>query len=431
MNYNEAVEYLYGIPRFAGKTTADNTLRMLELLGNPQKDIKIFHVAGSNGKGSVCAFLNSILVNSGIHTGMFTSPHLVKPNERIKVDNIPISDEEFLEVFTEVYQMIENNRESGMVHPSFFEFIFLMCMLSFRKNSVRYAVIEVGLGGRLDATNVLSNVMASVITSVSLEHTEILGDTIEKIAWEKAGIIKQNVPVIYDAGVEEAETVISSMAIKKNAVCYPVRPENIKIAKKDDKYIDFSPDSSYYDIGILRVSFPAEYQTMNATLACVALKAAAESNYELRNISDRDIQAGIRNTSWEGRMEHIGNNVYLDGAHNMSGIEKFIETVNGMEVTGDKYLLFGVVKDKKYEKMIELLVRRTVWEHIYIAAMNTGRAADTEEIRKIFAANGIAGVTVFGSVREAYEYAVSIKKQEDVLFCAGSLYLIGEIKEFV
>ncbi len=431
MNYDEAIKYLFNIPKFSKKTTAENTLRILNLLDNPQADLKVFHVAGTNGKGSVCAFLHNILENGGIKAGLFTSPHLVKANERIKIGRENLDDNQFLEAFLTIYNVVNNNELKGIIHPSFFEFIFLMALIAFRKNKIEYAVIEVGLGGRLDATNIIEKPLVSIITSISLEHTEVLGDTIEKIAFEKAGIIKHNVPVVFYASCSKVEDVIRKRAIELGSECYPLYDENIQIIKKTHKYIDFSINSRYYDNDYLRVPFPAAYQTINGALAILAFKIAANSCKELSNISNERIIDGLSHTVWEGRMESIEDNVFIDGAHNVSGVEKFVDAVLDINVDGDRYLLFSVVKDKKYENMIEVLTKRVNWKHIYISAVSSERAIDKEELKQLFLDLGARSVSVHKDIREAYETAIKNKNKKDVLFCAGSLYLVGEIKEYI
>lgn len=436
MKYDEAVEYLYGIPKFVGKTTAGNTLKLLKLLGNPQEGLKIFHVAGSNGKGSVCAFLNSILLNAGFHTGLFTSPHLVKPNERIKIDGRDIGDDEFLEAFTEVYDTVNDNERDGLVHPSFFEFIFLMCMIAFRRHNVKYAVVEVGLGGRLDATNVLDSSVVSVITSLSLEHTEILGSTLEQIAGEKAGIIKENVPVVYDLPQSGAKHVIEEKVAERHCQTYPISSENIQIIKKTDKYIDFSMNTVYYDNVKFTVPFPAEYQTVNAALAATAVAAARHRDKDFSQITDDDIAYGIRNTRWECRMEHIRTDgikgdIYIDGAHNVSGIERFIEAAGDLKTEGKRYLLFGVVKEKSFDRMIAMLTESIPWDMVYVTELDTPRSAAADELRHIFEEHGMMRVRSFSEAAQAFDSAAAGMEAGDRLYIAGSLYLAGEIKKII
>ena len=197
--YDEAVAYIEELPKFTKKHSLDHVREFLRRLGNPASDRKIVHVAGTNGKGSVCAYLQAILMAEGKHTGFFTSPHLVSINERIRMDNIQIDNEAFLEAFVQVQGMARQMEEEGLGHPSYFEFLLGMGMTAFARTDVEYIILETGIGGRLDATNYIEHPALAVITSISLDHTDILGDTIEEIAAEKAGIIKPGVPVFFDA----------------------------------------------------------------------------------------------------------------------------------------------------------------------------------------------------------------------------------------
>ena len=198
MNYKEIVDYIEEIPKFTSKNPLEHTKNLLARLGNPQNDRKVIHVAGTNGKGSVCAYLDSMLRTGGYHVGLFTSPHLVKINERFKIDGVMVSDEQFVKAFEKVRTIIKEAQADGLDHPSYFETLFLMCMVIFQEAQVEYVVLETGLGGRLDATNTVDKPLACIITSISKDHVEYLGDTITQIAGEKAGIIKPGVPVIYD-----------------------------------------------------------------------------------------------------------------------------------------------------------------------------------------------------------------------------------------
>ena len=212
MNYREIVDYIEEIPKFTSKNPLDHTKALLKCLGDPQNQMQVIHVAGTNGKGSVCAYLDSMLRAGGYKVGLFTSPHLVKINERFKINGEMISDERFVKAFEEVQKIIKKAQEDGLDHPSYFETLFLMGMVVFKEADVDYVVLETGLGGRLDATNTVDHPLACIITSISLDHVEYLGDTIGKIAGEKAGIIKPQVPVIYDGHQPEASEVIEKRA---------------------------------------------------------------------------------------------------------------------------------------------------------------------------------------------------------------------------
>ncbi len=243
--YEEAAAYIEEIPKFTKKHTLEHTKTFLKRLGNPAADRKIVHVAGTNGKGSVCAYLQAILMAEGKRTGFFTSPHLVSVNERIRVDNIQIDNETFLKVFRKVLKIVRQMVEDGIEHPSYFEFLFGMGMTAFAETDVEYIILETGLGGRLDATNAIDNPALAIITSISLDHTAILGDTIEKIAGEKAGIIKPGVPVLFDGSSKKAAEVIKAKASELGVSCREVTKNAYEIQKVHRKYIAFSRRSAY------------------------------------------------------------------------------------------------------------------------------------------------------------------------------------------
>ena len=237
--YEEMLQEILEIPKFTTKNPLTHTKEFLKRLGNPQEQFKVIHVAGSNGKGSVCAWIAGVLGKSGKHTGLFVSPHLVDIEERFVTDGKPCAREEFMQAAQTVHEIAEQMQGEGIPHPTFFEYIFAVGMVIFRNKGVEYAVLETGLGGRLDATNVITHPLLTVITSISLEHTEILGDTIEKIAGEKAGIIKPGVPVVYDASKDEAAKVIEERAEQLKCRMLPIFPEKIKILLNTGKKIDF------------------------------------------------------------------------------------------------------------------------------------------------------------------------------------------------
>ena len=231
LNYREIVDYIEEIPKFTSKNPLDHTKALLKCLGDPQNQMQVIHVAGTNGKGSVCAYLDSMLRAGGYKVGLFTSPHLVKINERFKINGEMISDERFVKAFEEVQKIIKKAQEDGLDHPSYFETLFLMGMVVFKEADVDYVVLETGLGGRLDATNTVDHPLACIITSISLDHVEYLGDTIGKIAGEKAGIIKPQVPVIYDGHQPEASEVIEKRANELGSPAFALTEDMYEMQK--------------------------------------------------------------------------------------------------------------------------------------------------------------------------------------------------------
>lgn len=455
MRYTEAVEYIENIPKFTSKNSIEHTKRFLYELGinqkekaegiqyNPENDvkctkdkeikentipdrIKVIHIAGTNGKGTVTAMLSNVLVKCKKRTGMFTSPHLVKINERIRINNKEITDDEFTEAFNEVKKVTDKMKNENYPHPSYFEFLFLMAMWKFNKENVEYVVLETGLGGRLDATNSVISPYLTIITSIGMDHMEYLGDTIDKIAGEKAGIIKENVPVIYWGENEIVSDVIERKACEVGAETTKVLKENYKIIRKSNKSVDFSMVSEYYLNDIFSVPFISEYQVQNAVVAIKAI----ECMEEIRHMK-QCVKEGISSVCWEGRMEAVMAGVILDGAHNGPGIDEFIKTFEEYVCSGNKNILFSVVKDKDYEYMVSKLSGTDV-SKVYITRINSDRGLETDKIYDDFRKYGCkAEIVINEDIDASFRQAVNDKKDDDVLFCVGSLYLVGEIKRIL
>lgn len=426
MTYQEAVVYIDETPKFTKKNTLDHTRAFLKRLGDPQEKMKILHVAGTNGKGSVCSFLASMLKAGGKRTGLFTSPHLVKINERFVVDEQDVSDEEFLEAFHTVMDCVEEMKEEGYPHPTYFELLFLIGMKLFERAGVEYLVLETGLGGRLDATNSVAHPLVSVITSISLDHTEYLGDTVAAIAGEKAGIIKEGVPVVYDASCPESAEVIRRRAEELHAPAYPVTPKMYKISKTTKKHIDFSINSGYYDDIRLSISSVAEYQVKNAAEAVTAIRVIDREGA----FTDEVIRKGVEEMRWQGRMETVLPGVIIDGAHNEAGVEEFVKTARRLEADYPVTLLFAAVGDKDYRHMIETICRELRLERVIVTEVGGYRSVDVKVPEELFRQFGAKKVTAIPDVEEAFDEA--LREQGDgILFCVGSLYLVGNIKSIL
>lgn len=426
MTYEEIVADILDIPRFTTKNDLSHTREFLRRLGDPQEQLPVIHVAGSNGKGSVCAFLGSVLTESGIRTGLFTSPHLVSIRERFRIDGEHCSREQFLRAEETVRRVVREMIQDGLKHPTFFEYIYAVGMVLFLKEQVECVVVETGLGGRLDATNVVEKPLLTVITSISLEHTEILGETIEAIAGEKAGIIKKGVPVISDGSEPNAVRVIQEAAGAKGAPCEIISPDKINILLNDGKYIDFSLESRY-DVTRVRIPFPAEYQAMNGALAL----AAANRLMGTLPVTEEAIQNGFLKTDWPGRMEQLYPDVYLDGAHNISGVQAFLKTVGSM--TGEpSILLFAMVDGKGKLEAFDLIRKADCWEEIILTEISDSPRALPVSVLKQHAIEAVGqnrNVLAIKEPREAFARALADKRPGQKLFCAGSLYLIGELKK--
>lgn len=439
MTYQECVEYILSVPLFATKLGTDNLNRILDIMGHPEKSYPVVHVAGTNGKGSTCSFLASILKQAGKNVGVFTSPHLIKINERIRIGEQIISDKEFIEVFQETMRYIEMANEQGIAHPSFFELMFLMGAMYFKKQQVDYAIFETGMGGRLDATNVVEPVL-TIITSVGLDHTQFLGDTIEKIATEKAGIIKKDVPVVYFDRKDAATPVIYNYSQKNMADLHIVEKKQYNLLEITEKTIDFSFESGYYKYGSLQIRKTALYQIENAMLAVKAYELLLinenrfynsdgitdkKLNYSLTDTDIDSIRTGLMNMVWRGRMECLSENVYIDGAHNEEAIEAFCRTIEVLFPDEQKILLFAVSKDKDYGSMIKRLCEIDFHEVIVVRYDNS-RSADFLAVTETFRRFSGSKITIFDDIREGFLYGKS-HVCDSVLFCVGSLYLAGSL----
>lgn len=421
--FNEIVKHLNEIPQFMTLTGVERAEELLKELGNPEKDLKIIHVAGTNGKGSVCAYLNQVLYENGYHTGLFTSPHLVDIRERIRIDSEMISEEQFVMLFERVEAAAEKLEKQG-ISLAYFDYLFGIAMCYFKEQKTDYVIMETGLGGRLDATNAVKNPVLSVITTISLEHTAILGDTIAKIATEKAGIIKEKVPVVYLDKEVEVTKVITRIAKEQGATAVPLHFQSYEILKNNGKYIDFSLHNEYYKNDCFKVATPAVYQAQNCALALMAL-CVLEQNTGA-HLDQEVTHKAVWNTHWDGRMEEVMPSVYIDGAHNPEGIESFIRSAKTICQNKKCTLLFSVVKDKNFDTMIKQLCECNLFHHIIVTQVGGMRKLDKESMEDAFKRYTSVPVEELEDTRKAFLTAV--QQKSDVLMCAGSLYLVGEVK---
>ena len=454
-SYKEAAEYLENIPKIMKKNTMQQTRDFYEYMGKPGSRSKVIHVAGTNGKGSVCCYLESILRTSGYSVGTFTSPHLVTVRERMRIsgklqdnekacsdrtvsdrtgsgtstigstDNGLIGEAEFTDIFLQIKEQIKKYQEtySSSYHPSYFEYLYFMAMVYFEHHQPDFIILETGLGGRLDATNSYPSPVLSIITRIGLDHTEYLGDTIRQIASEKAGIIKPGADVVYLASDEEVVETIEEAVQKAQVSAYPVNPKCLSLEKVHKKGIDFSYHTRYYKNDKFCLTTEALYQMENAALCVQATVVLNQKG--VAKISEEDIQTGLMKAHWVGRMEEVLPSVYLDGAHNGDGIRAFLETVKQKPCHGKRVLLFSVVSDKDYKTMADELVEADLFDKVVLAPLESSRRADMNRIAELFP---VMEKEIFGTVEEAFQKSVQEKGEQDLLYVAGSLYLVGQIK---
>ncbi len=423
-SYKQAVDYIESIPEFAKKNPLEHTRELLHRLDSPQEKYAIIHVAGTNGKGSVCAYMYTALCRGNVRTGLFTSPHLVDIRERFELDGKRISEEDFLECFETVLAAVKKMQSEGWAHPAYFEFLLAMGLLYYAKKEVQVLIMETGLGGLKDATNVVEHPALCVITSISKDHTEFLGEDIPSIAAHKAGIIKSGVPVVFDANDREAAAVILQRAKEMGAKAVPCYRNMASVKERTDKSIAFVLNNQYYDYVSVTVPFPAEYQVMNCLLAMSALrllKAAA-------HLSGRQIASCIPETKWRGRMEMVMPGVIVDGAHNEDGIRAFLEAAS--KIAGEKpvSLLFAAVVEKDYEAMIRRIAESIDFTHITVTEIEGHRKVEAGKFEELFHKYTSSPVEVSEDIPSALRTALAHRPEEGVLFCVGSLYLVGEIE---
>ncbi|WP_461878917.1 bifunctional folylpolyglutamate synthase/dihydrofolate synthase [Fusicatenibacter sp.] len=426
MNYTEAVDYIETIPKFTVKHPPEHTRELLSRLGNPQEGIKIIHVAGTNGKGSVCAYLNAMLLAGGKKTGLFTSPHLVRINERFQINGEDVSDEQFLDAFLKVEKAAKEYETEGEGHPSYFETLFLMGMLIFKEAGVEYLVMETGLGGRLDATNVVEKPLACIITSISRDHTEYLGDTLEAIAGEKAGIIKAGVPVIYDASQPGPAAVIAAKAKEMASPAWPMEPSFYEMKTQSREGITFIFAYPGGEKAELAIPYVAKYQMMNASLAFYTMHILQDVHEIPKNV----LAEGLSKIKWPCRMEMAAPGVIIDGAHNEDGIAQFVSTAGYFAKENEITILFTAVADKHYHEMIGEICEGIHPSHVVATQIDGSRVVPAEVLAEDFRKAGCTDVCAEPEIGAAYEKALG-KKGSGMLFCVGSLYLAGELKAYL
>lgn len=404
MNYSQAMDFLAAAPAFVDKAQQrTDMLRLLHRLGDPQRRVRAIHVAGTNGKGSVCAYLSTVLSRSGFRTGLFVSPYLVDFSERISVDGVRISRDEIAEYMDK----ISTAAASENARITQFAYITIMMFMYFADVSVDYAVIEVGLGGLDDPTN-LCEPAVCVITSVSMDHTKILGSTLREIAWQKAGIIKAGIPVVTVPQSEDALQVISECASAVNAPLYIIAPENIK---SDENGTSFSFEGTP-----CRVRLSGAYQADNAS---AALKAAILLG------ADTALAANaIGNAVWPGRMQVLSTEPYmlLDGAHNPDAAEKLSQYVSGL--SGEKLLITGMAGDKDIPACVKAFAKFAGF--VYTVNIKSPRSMDSAELLKLYNRAGIPGIACADASEALRRATARCGAGQKIIIC-GSLFLVGEI----
>lgn len=424
MDYLQSREYLNGLSAKGSVLGLSRMRALLELLGNPQNELKFIHISGTNGKGSVLAYLSTILTGASYRTGRYISPTLFSYRERIQVDEKVIEKESLAVHVTAIAEAIEKMQAKGEDIPTLFEAETAMAFLFFKEKQCDIVVLETGLGGTQDATNVINTPVLEIITSISMDHTAILGDTLEKIAAEKAGIIKPDTIVVSAAQQPEAEKVITKTCRERNCTCQIVSLLDIRDICCGYEHQSFS----YRSWNNVVISLAGSYQIQNAALALEAVTALRKTGFSL---SDRQVYDGLLNTRWRGRFTVIQKNptVIMDGAHNPAAAKELQSSLK-LYFKGKKlYYIFGIFQDKDYQKVIELTA--PLAEHIItIETRDNPRAMAAKDLAEAVAAVN-PSVEAADSIQQAVSKTMSLAEQEDAVIIFGSLSFLGEAEKAV
>ena len=427
LNYLEAQNYIEEKSRLGIVPGLTQVKELLRRLGNPQDACRTLHIAGTNGKGSIFAFVQESLLAAGYHVGRYISPTILTYLERYQLDRRYMTEDEFAALLTEVAAVIETMETDGFASPTVFEIETAVAFLYFARNHVDYVLLECGMGGSQDATNVLAKPEICVFAQISMDHMQYLGNTVSEIAGEKVGIMVPGVPVIYDGNDPDAAGVMREHAEKLGCPYYELKREDTEIHKITKDGIRFSLKDETYGDTVFDIPFIARYQVMNAALAVKTIQV-------LENqipVSLEALKAGMAKTRWQGRMESVLPGVIVDGAHNEDGVEKFVETAEHFQKEFPLTLLFSAVDDKDYTDMIRTICSRIRFRHVIVTQVGGYRKVPVEELAEIFREDGVPEVEAIEDVPAAFERAVKEKGEDGMLFCVGSLYLVGEIKAVI
>ena len=437
MTYTDALNYIHSMPAFTGTIDFEKTKVLMEYLGQPQDRLKVIHIAGTNGKGSTAAFINSILIKAGYRVGLYTSPYIERFTERIKTVNCEISQNELADITATVRAAVEKIKADGRPVPTEFDVITAIAFIWFDQKKTDIVVLETGMGGRLDSTNVVASPELEIITSISYDHMAVLGNTLPEIAYEKAGIIKPGTDVLLYPQNKDVYSVFEEKCASENA-----RLHDCIIGRPGPQ--GASPDGQFMDIDLSDAEDPAlktnfkqsalqipllgTHQLKNASMA---INAAAILRNKGWNISNEAIVEGVRQTRWNGRFEILRRAPFflIDGGHNTEGIESLVTSIRTI-FPGQKIIfIFGVLADKAYQKMIEIILPLS--QRIFTITVPNPRALPAAELAEaIRSAPDYSGQPVIpcSDISAAVNASLDLASSEDVICAFGSLYYIGIVR---
>jgi dihydrofolate synthase/folylpolyglutamate synthase len=425
ISYPDAIEWLYSFDKYGWIFGLERITFLLEQLGNPHRELKVIHVGGTNGKGSVCKYISSILQKAGYTVGLYLSPHIERFSERIVVNDKEIPGTDLAMLVAQVRPFVEDMKQNENT-PTFFEIVTTLAFLYFKDRTVDYAVVEVGLGGRFDATNVVTP-LVSVITNISLEHTDILGKDIASIALEKSGIIKEQIPVI-TAATQQARETIEHVAKEQNAPLTAIEHTMWKRISFMEGYQVFVIHGSFKDYTV-KTLLLGMHQGEN-----IAVAIAAVEHLQMNGVyvTDNDILDGVADTTYPGRMEIVTENpfILLDGAHNPDGMRMLAKTIQEDFSSHRLILILGVLKEKDIKTMVSTI---TPLSDVIIVTKSTNpRASDPLQLKQtIESVDPNKKIYVEASIPGAIDHAKRMAKQNDMICVSGSLFTVGEARRYL
>lgn len=421
--FQAILEYLYGLKRFGIRLGLENISYLLSRLGNPQKSVKAIHVGGTNGKGSTVALIQSVLMEKGYSVGLYTSPHLRSVRERIQINRIDISEDEFISIFETIKDIIESEKKE----ITFFEFLTAMALKYFHDQKTDFAVMEVGMGGRFDATNIIDPEV-SVITNIDYEHTEYLGKELKEIAFEKAGIVKKGGTLVTGVRQKDVLTLMQDICDSRDAGIYSLDNDfKVTVEKIDMTETRFHFQDRKKIFNNLEIPLVGRYQVDNAALAVKASLVLTEHGFD---IGEEEIRNGLKNVKLKGRFQIVKRNPVLicDGAHNPAGIKSFMESLLRLVNFDRLFVIFGAMSDKDLSQMGEHFASHA--DTIILVKPGVERAVAPELMLNHFKKHK-QEVIIIRNVDAAINQALLRAKEKDVICIIGSLYLVAEALQFL
>jgi dihydrofolate synthase / folylpolyglutamate synthase len=426
LTYEDALNFIHGANGFSVKVGLENIITLLSFMGNPHEGQKYIHIAGTNGKGSTASFVNNILICAGYKTGLFTSPYLERFNERYQINNEPIVDDELSTITLFVQEKIQQMLKEGHPHPTEFEIVTAIGFQFFKNHSTDFVVLEVGLGGRLDATNSICSAIVSIITSIGFDHTKILGNTLNKIAYEKAGILKENGTLVFVPQDPQVDSVILEQAQLKSNHILSVDLNQIQLRPFHNPYQEFD----YLGMGPFQIGLLGKHQVFNASLSIETALFLKSKGF---SISLTQIKQGLSKTHWPGRFEILSQRplVIIDAAHNIPSTIALVDTLNTYYKDYKKKFILGFLKDKDIEGILDLLC--PISDGIITVMPKNPRGLPSHELKKLIQ-NKYPTLRVescdsgdiscyFSKVQEPPP-----SSQPSLTCVCGSLYLIGDFR---